>query len=90
MSEKTVIYTAEEQKSLTALNQNERAFRNIYGLLQEASHKGDKAAALLEAFFALENILKQTAAQANQIKQAATERSNKEVAPEAEAKTGNA
>ena len=76
MSEKTVIYTAEEQKSLTALAQNERTFRNVYGLLQEASHKGDKASALLEAFFALENVIKQTIAQANKIKETASTRTN--------------
>lgn len=88
MSDQIVTYTAEEQKALTALSNNERLFKNIHGLLQQARHQGDKAALLVESFIALENIISQTAKQAEQVRAVATERS-KQPAVE-ESKTGQA
>jgi len=90
MSESIVTYTAEEQKALTALANNERLFKNIHGLLQQADHKGDKAAILVESFIALENIINQTAKQAEEIRKGATERSKAPVEEAKESKSGNA
>lgn len=77
MSENNIVtYTEAEQKSLSALQSNEKLFRNIYGLLQSANHSGDKAATLVEVFTSLENIIRQTALQQHSIRQTATQRAN--------------
>lgn len=91
MSEKPLItFTAEEQKTLTSIANNERLLKNLHALLQKGQFPGADVAALIESFGVVENLLGQVVAQKNEVQKKAENRVAQEAAVEAESKTEKA
>lgn len=74
----SVIYSAEEQKSLKSLTQNKQFFSVVHELLQKGQFPGAAASVLLETFLKLESLIKENEQKIAAIEQEAKQRSESE------------
>jgi len=71
-----VTYTSEEQITLGQLENNGRLFSTVSNLLRSGSYRGEQAQAVLESLAFIENLLRNTSQQAQELYQAAQIRAN--------------
>lgn len=81
-----VTYTSEEQITLGQLENNGRLFSTVSNLLRSGSFRGEQAQSVLESLAFIDNLLRNTSQQAQELYQGAQIRANTPaVAPTKEA-----